>query len=103
MTRQIIRLTGEDRIAFLQGLVTNDVARTPCWAALLTPQGKYLADFLVVPDGDALLIDVDGRLADDLMRRLSMYKLRSRVALEAVGMPVARGTGNANSRTYHQF
>ncbi|MEE2859575.1 MAG: folate-binding protein [Pseudomonadota bacterium] len=95
MTRQIIRLTGEDRVAFLQGLVTNDVARAPCWAALLTPQGKYLADFLVVPDGDALLIDVDGRLADDLMRRLSMYKLRSRVALEAVGMPVARGTGPA--------
>ena len=95
MTRQIIRLTGEDRVAFLQGLVTNDVARAPCWAALLTPQGKYLADFLVVPDDDALLIDVDGRLADDLMRRLSMYKLRSRVALEAVGMPVARGTGPA--------
>ncbi|MFC0199381.1 CAF17-like 4Fe-4S cluster assembly/insertion protein YgfZ [Paracoccus rhizosphaerae] len=95
MTRQIIRLTGEDRVAFLQGLVTNDVARAPCWAALLTPQGKYLADFLVVPDGDALLIDVDGRLADDLMRRLSMYKLRSRVAMEAVEMPVARGTGPA--------
>ena len=95
MTRQIIRLTGEDREAFLQGLVTSDIRRAPCWAALLTPQGKYLADFLVVPDGDALLIDVDGRLADDLMRRLSMYKLRSRVALEAVGMPVARGTGPA--------
>ncbi|MGR3197410.1 MAG: CAF17-like 4Fe-4S cluster assembly/insertion protein YgfZ [Paracoccus sp. (in: a-proteobacteria)] len=95
MTRQIIRLTGEDRVAFLQGLVTNDVARASCWAALLTPQGKYLADFLVVPDGDALLIDVDGRLADDLMRRLSMYKLRSRVALEAVDLPVARGTGPA--------
>ncbi len=95
MTRQIIRLTGEDRVAFLQGLVTNDVARAPCWAALLTPQGKYLADFLVVPDSDTLLIDVDGRLADDLMRRLSMYKLRSKVALEAVDMPVARGTGPA--------
>lgn len=95
MTRQIIRLTGEDRVPFLQGMVTNDVARAPCWAAMLTPQGKYLADFLIVPDGDALLIDVDARLADDLMRRLSMYKLRSRVMLEASDMPVARGTGPA--------
>ena len=92
MTRQIIRLTGEDRLPFLQGLVTNDVARAPVWAAILTPQGKYLADFLVVPDGDALLIDVDARLAEDLLRRLSMYKLRSKVALDLVDMPVARGT-----------
>lgn len=95
MSRQIIRLTGEDRVAFLQGLVSNDIRRAPCWAALLTPQGKYLADFLVVPEDDALLIDVDARLSDDLMRRLSMYRLRSNVALEAVEMPVARGTGDA--------
>ncbi|WP_374300102.1 folate-binding protein YgfZ [Paracoccus sp. (in: a-proteobacteria)] len=95
MTRQIIRVTGEDRVAFLQGLVSNDVRRAPCWAALLTPQGKYLADFLIVPDGDALLVDVDARLADDLMRRLGMYKLRSKVAVEATGMTVARGTGPA--------
>ncbi|MBU2957064.1 folate-binding protein [Paracoccus sp. 1_MG-2023] len=95
MSRQIIRVTGEDRVEFLQGLVTNDVTRAPCWAAMLTPQGKYLADFIVVPDGDALLIDVDARLADDLTRRLSMYKLRSKVALEPVAMDVARGTGPA--------
>ncbi|MTE00953.1 folate-binding protein [Paracoccus sp. YIM 132242] len=95
MTRQIIRITGEDRVTFLQGLVSNDVTRAPCWAALLTPQGKYLADFLIVPDGDALLLDVDARLAGDLVRRLTMYKLRSHVAIEAVDMTVARGTGPA--------
>ena len=95
MNRQIIRVTGEDRVSFLQGLVTNDVRRAPCWAAILTPQGKYLADFLIVPAPEALLIDVDARLADDLMRRLSMYRLRSRVALDALDMPVARGTGAA--------
>ena len=95
MTRQIIRITGDDRVAFLQGLVTNDVRHASCWAALLTPQGKYLADFLIVPDGDALLIDVDARLADDLVRRLTMYKLRSKVAIEATDMTVARGTGPA--------
>jgi folate-binding protein YgfZ len=93
MSRKIIRVTGEDRVDFLQGLVSNDVKRAPCWAAMLTPQGKYLADFLIVPDGDALLIDVHANLAEDLMRRLSMYKLRSKVALEMTDMPVARGTG----------
>ena len=70
MSRQIIRVTGEDRLDFLQDLVTNDVTRAPCWAALLTPQGKYLADFLILSDGDALLLDVDAGLAEDLLRRL---------------------------------
>jgi tRNA-modifying protein YgfZ len=93
MNRKIIRVTGEDRVEFLQGLVTNDVTRAPCWAAMLTPQGKYLADFLIVPGDDALLLDVDAGLADDLIRRLSMYKLRSRVELQPTDMTVARGTG----------
>ena len=93
MNRKIIRVTGEDRVEFLQGLVTNDVTRAPCWAAMLTPQGKYLADFLIVPDDDALLLDVDAGLADDLIRRLSMYKLRSKVDLQPTDMTVARGTG----------
>ena len=93
MTRRIIRITGEDRIDFLQGLVTNDVTKAPVWAAILTPQGKYLADFLIVPDGDALLIDVHADLADDLIRRLSMYRLRSKVQIEPTDMTVARGTG----------
>ncbi len=93
MNRKIIRVTGEDRVEFLQGLVTNDVTRAPCWAAMLTPQGKYLADFLIVPDDDALLLDVDAGLADDLIRRLSMYKLRSRVELQPTDITVARGTG----------
>jgi len=95
MTRKIIRLTGPDRVAFLQGLVTNDVTRAPCWAAILTPQGKYLADFLVVPQGDALLVDVDATLADDLARRLTMYKLRAKVDVELTDLAVARGTGDA--------
>ena len=70
--RRILALSGKDRETFLQGLVTNDVRRAPAWAALLTPQGKYLADFLIVPDGERLLIDVDEALAGDLIRRLSM-------------------------------
>ena len=92
--RRIIRVDGADRVDFLQGLVTNDVTRAPVWAALLTAQGKYLADFLVVPQGDALLLDVDARLADDLLRRLSMYKLRSQVQIAPTDLTVARGIGD---------
>lgn len=93
--RRIIRISGQDRVNLLQGLVTNDVAKGPAWTALLTPQGKYLSDFLVVPDGDSLLIDIDEQLADDLIRRLSMYKLRSDVQIEATDLQVARGSGPA--------
>ena len=93
--RRLLRLTGPDTAEFLQGLVTNDVRRAPVWAALLTPQGKYLADFLIVPDGERLLIDVDEALAGDLIRRLSMYKLRADVTLEPTDLGLARGTGPA--------
>ena len=93
--RRILAISGKDRVQLLQGLVTNDVAQGPSWAALLTPQGKYLADFLVIPDGERLLIDVDERLADDLLRRLGMYKLRSDVQIAATGLEVRRGTGPA--------
>ncbi|MFC3528495.1 YgfZ/GcvT domain-containing protein [Paracoccus mangrovi] len=93
--RRILALSGKDRETFLQGLVTNDVRRAPVWAALLTPQGKYLADFLIVPDGERLLIDVDEALAGDLIRRLSMYKLRADVTLEPTDLALARGTGPA--------
>ncbi|WP_288947642.1 folate-binding protein [uncultured Paracoccus sp.] len=92
--RRILAVSGEDRVEFLQGLVTNKVGDVPCWAALLTPQGKYLADFLIVPDGARLLIDVDARLADDLIRRLSLYKLRSRVTVEPTELTVTRGIGD---------
>ena len=96
MDRRIIEVTGADRLRFLQGLVTNDVAgldRGLVYAALLTPQGKYLADFLMLARGEAVLLDVASPLAEGLLRRLSMYRLRSAVALRPVEMPVARGTG----------
>ncbi|WP_299843252.1 folate-binding protein [uncultured Paracoccus sp.] len=93
--RRIFRVTGEDRVPFLQNLVTNDISHGPAWSALLTPQGKYLADFLTIPDGDSLLLDVDARLAEDLMRRLTMYRLRAKIGLELTDLTVARGTGPA--------
>ncbi|MFD1797437.1 folate-binding protein YgfZ [Paracoccus aurantiacus] len=94
--RRLLRVTGPDRVDFLQGVVTNDVRRAPVYAALLTPQGKYLADFFIIPDGeDALLLDVSADQSDDLQRRLSMYKLRAKVEIAADGRGVTRGTGPA--------
>jgi len=72
----------EDVAAFVQGLVTNDVTGAlPVWAGLLSPQGKALFDFLVWRDGAALLIDCEAAVADALSRRLTMYRLRRRIAI----------------------
>lgn len=96
--RQILEVTGADRADFLQGLVTNDVAKLAhglVYAALLSPQGKYLADFFLVPADDAILIDVDAGLAPSLLKRLNMYRLRADVAITPKDMPLARGLGPA--------
>ena len=86
--RGLLLLTGEDRSSFLQGLVSNDVRKLgptqAIWAALLTPQGKYLHDFFIAAEGDGWLIDGEGARIADLKRRLGMYKLRAKIALEDV-------------------
>ncbi|MFV0515060.1 MAG: YgfZ/GcvT domain-containing protein [Jhaorihella sp.] len=96
--RRILRLSGSDTEGFLQGLVTNDMARLKdglVYAALLTPQGKYIADFFLCRDGDAILLDVAEKLGDDLERRLAMYRLRADVRIEPAGLNLQRGTGPA--------
>jgi folate-binding protein YgfZ len=81
--RAVIRLSGEDVRGFFQGVVTSDVAgELPVWAGLLTPQGKCLFDFLVWSDGDDLLLDCDAEAADDLIKRLSIYRLRRPIRIE---------------------
>src|SRR4051794_20797438 len=85
--RAVIRLSGEDVRGFLQGLVTNDVmGPLPVWAGLLTPQGKCLFDFIVWPNdqgsGDDLLLDCDAESADDLIKRLTIYRLRRAIRIE---------------------
>ncbi len=94
--RKVLKVTGEDRVSFLQGLVTNEVPKDPgtlVYAALLTPQGKYLADFFLWTDGDAVYLDADAAQAPALFQRLSMYKLRADVSLEDAALLVSRGTG----------
>ena len=94
--RKVFRISGSDARDFLQNLVTNDVDRLAdglVYAALLTPQGKYLADFFLVAEGDAILLDVAEGLAEGLAQRLSMYKLRADVAIDATDLQVAQGFG----------
>ena len=81
--RAVIRLSGEGVRGFLQGLVTSDVeGELPVWAGLLTPQGKCLFDFLVWKDGEDLLLDCEAEAADDLIKRLAIYRLRRPITIE---------------------
>ncbi|MFC3126873.1 YgfZ/GcvT domain-containing protein [Pseudoroseomonas globiformis] len=98
--RTVIEITGEDRVAFLQGLVSNDVTEAApgraVWAALLTPQGKWLADFFLFAEDGRLLIDAEASQRDMLIQRLSRFRLRSRVALTAAeGLAVWAGWGDS--------
>lgn len=81
--RSIVRLSGEDVRGFLNGLVTQDVTGAlPVWAGLLTPQGKCLFDFFVWKDGDDLLLDCEADAAEDLIKRLAIYRLRRPIRIE---------------------
>jgi folate-binding protein YgfZ len=84
--RAVIRLSpteeGEDVRDFLQGLVTQDMkAEMPSWAGLLTPQGKALFDFFLWTDRADVLIDCEADQAEALVRRLSIYRLRRKIAI----------------------
>lgn len=96
--RVVLAITGADRESFLQGLVSNDVRKAKgglVYAALLTPQGKYIADFFLHDDGQRMLVDVARPLAAALAQRLTMYKLRADVTIAATELVVSRGTGPA--------
>ena len=85
--RAVIALSGPEARGFLQGLITNDIGLLApgkaLYAALLTPQGKILFDFLIAEGDGALLIDCARASRDALVKRLSMYKLRAQVVIEA--------------------
>ncbi len=98
--RVLLRLTGAEARGFLQDLVTNDIRRAEgdraVYAALLTPQGKYLSDFFVLADGpEDLLIDVARDQAQALGQRLAMYRLRRKVGIEVAPLGVALVWGEA--------
>lgn len=115
--RGILALSGPETVGFLQGLVSNDVARVvperTVYATLLTAQGKFLHEMMLVRQGERLLVDCEAGRRADLFRRLRMYRLRSKVeivdltealavfalpgepALQALGFPAEAGTARA--------
>jgi folate-binding protein YgfZ len=90
--RRVIAVEGEDRVSFLQGLVSQDMERAApgaaLWSALLTPQGKWLAEFFVFSDGPRLLLDVEAAQQDMITTRLSRFRLRAKVAIAATPFSV---------------
>jgi len=116
-SRAVVAVSGPDARGFLQNLVSNDVDRVgpnrAIWAALLTPQGKYLFDFFIAEAGGRLLLDCEAARAEALVKRLSLYRLRSKIeiadlsgafavsavfgdgAAEALGLPEEAGAAAA--------
>ena len=83
--RSILKLSGEDRFKFLQGLLSNDVNKLksggPLYACMLTPQGKYFTDFFLISEQDIILLDIPASLEAIIVKKLNMYKLRSAVSI----------------------
>lgn len=86
--RGVLRVGGAEAREFLQNLITNNIdlvsGERAIYAGLLTPQGKFLFDFIIsaAHEGDGLLLDCDGARARDLVKRLTFYKLRADVTIE---------------------
>jgi folate-binding protein YgfZ len=107
--RGVLKVAGDDARRFLNGLATNDMAKvapgTACYAALLTPQGKIITDFIVTEapaeDGGGFFLDVPRALAPTLVQKLNFYKLRAKITVEdlseALGvMAVWDGAGDSS-------
>ena len=95
--RSVLQVTGADRVGFLQGLVSNDVTEAApgraVWAALLTPQGKWLADFFILAEGERLLLDCEAGQAAMLAAKLMRFRLRSDVQVQAAPLQVHAAWG----------
>ena len=83
--RAVVEVAGEDRLTFLQGLISNDMAKVSetqaIWAGLLSPQGKLQYDLFLRAAGDTVLLDVEAERAEALVKRLTMFKLRSKLTI----------------------
>ena len=99
--RAVIAVSGPEARDFLQGLITNDVTgvtpSTLSYAALLTPQGKILFDFLIGEREGVLLIDAPAAARDALVKRLSLYRLRAKVEIAGRDDLAVVWTGNADA------
>jgi tRNA-modifying protein YgfZ len=106
--RGVVKVAGDDARRFLNGLVTNDMAKVapgnPRFAALLTPQGKIIVDFIIAeapaPDGGGFFLDCPRPLVPELVEKLNFYKLRAKVICEDLSdvlgvMAVWNGAGDS--------
>lgn len=84
--RGVIEIEGEDKAAFLQGLISNDIslvtATQAIYAALLTPQGRFLFDFFIIEKDGTFFLDVESVRHEELLKKLNLFKLRSKVTLK---------------------
>ena len=96
-SRALVRISGPDWRSFLQGLLSQDVDTLAAgeirFGALLTPQGRLLYDLFLIGDDDGCRLDVERATRDALIQRLSMYRLRAKVVVEADEAPVAAAIG----------
>jgi len=84
LNRTILSLKGEDVAGFLNGLITNSLQNDLTFAALLTPQGKIIADFFVHRIGNSFVLETPEKFGEILALRLKMYKLRAKIDIEDV-------------------
>ena len=84
--RAVIRISGTEKTSFVQGLITNDIhlleTQSSLYACMLTPQGKFLYEFFIFKDGDDFLFDTEKNRVEECLKRLTMYKLRAKVAIK---------------------
>jgi tRNA-modifying protein YgfZ len=103
--RALVQVTGPAATTFLQGLITNDIDKAKSGSAihagLLTPQGKILFDFFLVPTGDGFLLDVTKVKAGELLQRLGFYKLRARVEIAKNPSFIVAAAWGASTRLPH--
>ena len=83
--RAILYVTGEDARDFLQNLISNDINKvtdnSSCFASLLTPQGKFLYEFIVVKHKSGFFIDCEKSQSEEILNQLNLYKIRSKVEI----------------------
>ena len=83
--RGLLYINGDDAKEFLQNIITNNIENVSedrsCFSVLLTPQGKYLYDFIIIKHKSGFLLDCEKEIIDDLYKKLNLYKIRSKVEI----------------------
>ncbi|MDC3127510.1 folate-binding protein [Candidatus Pelagibacter bacterium] len=96
--RGLISITGVDAKEYLQNIITNDIGKVSrnnsIFAALLSPQGKYLFDFFVIKSNEGYLLDCDGSLVKELLSNLFKYKIRSKIEIKDLSSSYVVGVIN---------